>query len=104
MKTVWKYPLSAVETMIDMPAGAQPLSVGIQPGVDGRPVVVLWALVDPDATKTARWFQVVGTGNVELADDQPHRFVGTTSAAALTATGPEFVVFHVFETTPEDDQ
>lgn len=100
MKTVWKFPLPGVENMIDMPAGAQPLSVDLQ-AIDGKPMVCLWALVDPAAEKTIRWFQVVGTGHVELGDG-PAQFVGSAQAMAVNDGTPSYLVLHVFDTTPQE--
>ena len=84
MKTVWKFRLEP-EILIDMPTGAELLSVhGI--GHD----IFVWALVDPDALTEERRFLVFGTGHA-IHDDMSMRFVGT----AILDGGS--LVFHVFE-------
>jgi hypothetical protein len=83
MKMIWKWTLTQATT-IDMPQGAQVLDVQVQ---HGEPQ--LWALVDPNAPKVKREFNVYGTGH-----DLPHNpgtYVGT-----FQMQGGAFV-FHVFE-------
>ncbi len=85
MREVWKYDLGKQDyAQLYMPTGAQVLSAAWQ---HGEPV--LWALVDPSASKEVRWFRHAGTGHPirEAAEDL--RFV----CSYLVDGG----VFHVFE-------
>ena len=83
---VWKFPLEnrAVTTKVEMPAGAQVLRVGVQHGE-----IQLWALVDPDAPKEARAFEVYGTGH-EIKPGNL-RFISTFFVQG------GIYVFHAFE-------
>lgn len=71
MEKIFKYPVFLQdEFSIDLPVGAQILSVQVQ---GGKPV--LWALIDIDAPLKECTFFVVGTGNpVKNGEKQ---FVGT---------------------------
>ena len=84
MKTIWKFVVEPA-CSIDMPAGAQVLSVREQGGA-----ICLWALVDPAAPLEARRFIWVGTGH-RMPDEAPLTYLGTghLDQGAL--------VFHVFE-------
>lgn len=66
-KVIWKFPLL---DKIEMPAGAEVLSVQMQHGQ-----ACLWAVVDPAAQRETRRFCIHGTGS---GFDHDHgRFVGT---------------------------
>lgn len=83
-KSVWKFPVSLEDQFpLEMPEGAQPLSVQMQ---HGQPC--LWALVNPDAPRRSRFFRLVGTGHPV---EEGLGFVGTfqLNGGAL--------VFHLFE-------
>lgn len=82
MKVVWKFPLEYGSHQVLMPFGAEVLALGFQ----HQPVV--WALVDPDATRVTRGFHVVATG--EPMASAPGRHVGTV-------TDVHGFVTHVFE-------
>ena len=59
MKTIYKYPLSFEDRfLIDMPDGAQPLSLQMQHGVP-----CLWAMVDTNAPTVKRALYCRGTGH-----------------------------------------
>jgi hypothetical protein len=81
--TIWKYPLSAGRTIIEMPAGAKVLCCQAQGGAP-----CLWALVNTEYAPSRRVFHTYGTG-FDVPPDLT--YVGTfqLSAGAL--------VFHVFE-------
>jgi hypothetical protein len=83
MKKIWKWSLTP-ETLIDMPEGAQILTVQDQ---NGQPA--LWALVDPDARREARTFKTYGTGHP--VPDNPGKYIGTFQHMN------GMLVFHVFE-------
>jgi hypothetical protein len=83
MRTIYKYSLAAGMQTIDMPQGAEILTVQVQ-----RFEPQLWALVDPAAAVVPMTFAVYGTRHP--VSDEPQRYVGTfqVSGGAL--------VFHVF--------
>jgi len=86
MKTIWKFPIAAVTSLrVDMPKGAEILTLQRQ-GDDA----CLWAIVDPNAEKKARYFEIHGTGNPMYSDMGVERkYIGTFQV-------PPFV-WHVFE-------
>jgi len=82
MKRVFKYELPFEDSFgIDLPRGAEILSVQVQ---SGRPQ--LWAMVDQGRPMERRYFEVRGTGH-ELGD--VGAFVATIQLHEL--------VFHIFE-------
>lgn len=83
-KKVFKYPLTHNINNIELPAGAQVLTVQIQGNE-----VMMWALVDPNAPPKSREFQVVGTGQKLTFDRYPPVYIGTVQMAGM--------VWHVFE-------
>ena len=86
MKTVWKYPIPFAGLFtLEMPAGAEVLSVQIQRGDP-----VLWSLVETDARKSNRAFRIVAAGQELLnADELEFRGTFQVHGGAL--------VFHLFE-------
>ncbi len=86
MKSIWKFPLSVVDTQkVAMPFGATILSVDSQHDQS----VCLWAMVNTEASPTDRTIVIVGTGH-EVPEGNL-MFIGTT---LLFGGG---LVFHVFE-------
>ena len=87
--TIWKYALEVVdEQMIDMPMGAQVLSVQVQHGVP-----CLWVRCNPDAQTAPVRVVTVGTGHpAEIGYSM--QFIGT-----YQLLGGNFVG-HVFVQTP----
>lgn len=83
MEKMFKYPLTAEVTDLQLPQGAIPLSCGMQ----GNTIVV-WCKVDPAKPTTTRKMRIVPTG----ADipEMCSAFIGTVQ----TAMG---LVFHIFE-------
>jgi hypothetical protein len=81
---IWKYTLAEVENDVEMPQGAQILTVASQFNE-----ICVWARVDPEAPRVTRTFYVVGTGCSDLEG------VGTYYGSALLDDGK--YVFHVFE-------
>ncbi len=82
-RRIYKYPLRiSGEQDVEMPEGAELLSVGGQGGE-----LVLWAQVDPDARLVRRKVILYGTGH-ELRDE-PHRYVGTVQFGIF--------VWHVYD-------
>lgn len=84
---IWKFPLPSDDGVIDMPTGAQVLSVGEQ-----ARQLVLWAAVVPDVAMEPRRFMVVGTGE-PFALQPMVDFVGTVQM-------PSGLVWHVIEVAP----
>ena len=83
---VYKYKLSThIEATLMLPKGAQVLRVDVQKGT-----MFLWAMVDPDAEKEARVFDIFGTGSP--IPDFNRRFINTF----FTHDGGTYV-FHAFE-------
>jgi hypothetical protein len=89
VKTIYKYPVVVDdEFSVDLPDGAQILSVDTQ---QGEPM--MWAMVDPTAPKSKRAFRVIGTGHP--IDDADHlSFVGTFQVRGGS------LIFHLFEKAP----
>ena len=83
--TIWKYPIEVTDDQaVDMPAGAQVLSVQVQ---GGAPCV--WATVDPDAPVRPRRLRTFGTGHPDC--DFSGVFVGTYQLRGGS------LVFHLFD-------
>jgi len=89
-KAVWKYTLEvADEQIIEMPIGAEMLTVETQRGFDAD-WPTLWALVDVDADKSQRKIAMRGTGH--HADGlEAARYVGTAQLLGGR------LVYHVFD-------
>lgn len=86
-KSVWKYKLESGDPhSIEMPAGAQILTVQVQMGDP-----VIWALVDPDAEIETRNFRTFGTGHSIGVDVNKLVYIGTWQIFNGT------LVFHLFE-------
>lgn len=84
MKTIFKYPLKVRgEQIVNMPVGAQPLSVQVQHGTP-----CLWALIDPQADPRDHVVSMYGTGHPILLS--PGKFVDTYQLEDGD------LVFHVF--------
>jgi hypothetical protein len=97
LTAIWKYPLKMVDLQtVEMPRGAIPLSVALQPSPDYKDQpshddVCLWALVDPTADKVERQIGILGTGHeASQGALEGSRFVGTV----LQFNGR--LVLHVF--------
>lgn len=92
-RTIWRYQLPIIGTApLDMPEGAQVLSVGPPRDPDNYKLD-LWAVIDPrndtPMGRVPRHFHIVGTGNPIPAN--AGAYVGTTHShdGAL--------IWHVFE-------
>lgn len=85
MKVIYKYPLVvAGEQQVEMPKGAQLLTVQVQ-----REVFCVWAIVDTDAEKEQRTISIIGTGH-PLADAASLDYLGSAQLS-------DALIFHVFE-------
>lgn len=84
-RRIFKYPIVMKDlNRIEMPKGAEVLSVHVQ---NGAPQI--WALVEPDNVKETRHFFVIGTGNP--IPEGIGRFIGTFQM--LNGS----LVWHLFE-------
>lgn len=88
MKRIYKYPVPLNDdSAIDMPEGAQVLTVQMQ-----HEQVWIWALVDPDAPMVTRRFHIVGTGHpIEHPDTLT--YIGTFQVSG------GMLASHLFEST-----
>lgn len=83
MKCIYKYPLELTDRQeIEMPSGAQMLSVQFQGGL-----LCLWALVHKDRSKATVVVRIFGTRN-PAEDADSVEYVGTVQLNGL--------VWHVF--------
>ena len=57
MKTIYKYPLNSHDCTLQLPKGAEILTVQLQNGIP-----TLWALVNPTTVTEERHICIVGTG------------------------------------------
>jgi hypothetical protein len=94
---VWKYAAAPGGFVVEMPKGAEVVSVGLQdpdirfaPVGDIGKVFVFWACVDPNAPLVNRKFRTVGTGHSYFIEDEVYKFVGTVQF-------PDGLVFHLFD-------
>lgn len=86
MNVIYKYPLSvAGEQLLDMPKGANILTVAMQRGA-----VYIWAIVDPEAAKEQRTIAVIGAGH-PLGDLARLDYIGSVQADYGQ------LILHVFE-------
>lgn len=86
MREVWKYGVGTFGLFsINMPEGAQILTVGAQHDVGH-----MWALVDPRAPRVSRTFLLTGTGH-EIDGTLTVEYVGTFQQVNGA------LVWHVFE-------
>jgi hypothetical protein len=83
MKTIWKFEVEP-ECIIEIPAGAQILSVGVQ-----NNDVFMWVMVDPSAPTSRRKINVYGTGT--QLPENPGVFIGTVMLYSGNFVG------HVFD-------
>jgi len=87
MKAIWKYEVRPDEFTVEMPNGAQVLTVQIQ-----GESVQMWALVDPDAERVQRTFVTYGTG---------HPIMNASELVYIGTFQPRPLVFHLFERVEE---
>lgn len=84
MQTIWKFKITSAKMSLEMPDGSTVLTVQAQ---DNYPN--MWCLVDPNAPKVTRKFEVMITG--EEFDSQCLEYVGTFQTDKGSFVG------HVFE-------
>jgi hypothetical protein len=89
MRTIWQFSagIDNYQT-IDMPTGAQILSVQVQGNVDSYATPQLWAVVNPNAEIERRYFRVYGAGSPV---DQVGEFIGTFQMYGGS------LIYHMFE-------
>ena len=92
MKTIWKYELKTDNQVLQMPKGAQILTVQIQ-----NEIPCLWVLVNPEAEHQPRAIEIFGTGHDIEEYTEPEvykinrKYIGT-----YQLRGGAFIA-HVFE-------
>lgn len=86
VRTIWKYVFSRkdIRESFFVPKGSRILSFGFQ-----SEDLVMWALVDPEATKEERVFEVVGTGWIIDDYSESFEYIDTVQYGSL--------VWHIFE-------
>jgi hypothetical protein len=86
MKVIWEFPFENMGMLgIDMPVGAEILTVQVQDGVP-----CIWAMVDPGQEKENRIIVVHGTGHpVQQAEEK--KYIGTYQEWNGS------LIWHVFE-------
>ncbi len=97
MITIYKYILDINDFQtVDMPEGAEILSVKIQPPKcsGGPEQLCMWVNIDTDKMLIPRRIRIFGTGN-PMVYEHELKFIGT----AQTADG--YLVWHVFENIKE---
>lgn len=87
MKTIYKYEISPDKVSIEMPKGAEILSLHVQ---NNKPCI--WCLVETKNELEERYFDVFGTGH-EIYGDMgvDRKFIGTF------LMNNDSLVFHLFE-------
>lgn len=84
---IWKFEIGAAPCAVEMPKGAQILTVQNQ-----NDLVCIWALVNPGNAKELRYFEIYGTGhNIFTKNNTELRYINTYQLDEGT------IVFHLFE-------
>lgn len=91
-KTIWKYSLPQQVSFLEMPKGAEILTVQPQNGVP-----CIWAIVDPDAPLEDRVFVSVTTGGYVPVNSNP-KYIGTYQLY------DQQLVLHLFESTTSNEK
>jgi hypothetical protein len=81
MKTIYKYPLHSQDCTLQLPKGAELLTVQLQ-----NQIPTLWALVNPMTVTEERHICIVGTG-WDVEDNMKY----------ITTYMDGYFVWHVFE-------
>jgi hypothetical protein len=80
-RRIYKYDLEVTdEQIMELPAGAEFLHVGVQTGTTST-TVQLWAIVDPSADPEQRRFIIHGTGHPVARSLHASAHIGTVIAA-----------------------
>ena len=86
-KQIWKFKLPFDSTKIDMPFGADILTVQVQ-----NEQAYIWAMVNPLNSLKPRYFQTFSTGeNIKSNADNKNQYIGTYQLE------DGLFVYHVFE-------
>lgn len=87
-KQIWKFEINKVLLALEMPKGAEILTVQTQDGDNA----FIWAIVDPFVEKELRHFEAFPTGqNINIDTANIHKYIGTFQ---ITKFG---FVYHLFE-------
>jgi hypothetical protein len=89
-RTIWKFTLDPMGSIgsivgVSMPTGAEVISAGVQ-----WDKINVWAIVDPDAPISTRFFFVIGTGH-EFPEGDGVKFINTVQLIGGS------LVMHIFE-------
>ena len=84
---IWKFPISPQRTKVQMPQGAQILTIQTQ-----GEIPCIWALVNPESEMEIRYFEIFGTGHdVPVERGIERKYINT-----FQLEGGK-LVFHLFE-------
>lgn len=87
IKQIWKFEINPNKVIIEMPKGAEILTIQIQ---DENPCI--WALVNPENEKDLRHFEIYGTGHdIKYGFDTSRVYINTFQMHNGS------LVFHLFE-------
>ncbi len=81
---IWKFEINPASFLVNMPKGAEVISVGTQENC-----IMIWAKVNPEAKICIRRFPVYGTSHEISEEDLSIPFIGTVIM--------ESFVWHVFD-------
>ncbi len=85
MKSIWKFQLETIDKQeLLMPIEAEVLTIQVQ-----NEILCLWALVNTDANKEVRVFEIFGTGNP--VNNENKKYIGSYQLMKGAFVG------HVFE-------
>ena len=91
---IWKFEIPQNTTgMVNMPSGAEIISVDTQRDPGGNEHIAVWAIVDPLARYVGRRFEIVGTGQTVYVG-YLKKFVGTVFIGSY--------VWHIFDAGEEE--
>ena len=86
-KQIWKFEINPNKVIVEMPKGAEILTIQTQ---NGTPCI--WALVNPESEKEKRHFEVYGTGhNIHYDMGIVRKYINTFQLEG------GLLVFHLFE-------
>lgn len=85
-KQIWKFNIKSVGMQdIEMPVGAEILTIQTQ---EDYPCI--WALVNPDAPRAKRRFEIFGTGHI-VSNSTERKYIGTYQEMGGA------LIWHLFE-------
>lgn len=91
MRQIWKFPLAPDQIFIEIPKGAEILTVQVQHGAP-----CIWAIVNPLEEKEKKQIRIIPTGVDIEGDTKGLKYYGTFQIQ----TQRGLLIFHVFEVLP----